>query len=297
MRNRLSTFKNKLPDDLKAIWDVTSNLKMNKSPDTADAWMRLEQMLDMHQTSPTRSESKIFIASFQPRLVYAFTLLVIFLLSGPFIYDRIYNVSIYAERGSQTELNLADGTSVKINAESSLKYRRNFNAKSRIVNLIGEGYFQVKKGESPFTVNTKHGSVTVLGTKFNINSRNDMIEVVVNEGAISFIPIIEKQQQENVIVSEGHYIDSGSLVPQQIPHPDYPGWIHNKLILNKTNLGTVCDQIERKFDVNIKLDSNQLNRISITGVIDAEDLDGVLTTLAILSQRSYRFEKETYIFY
>ena len=57
------------------------------------------------------------------------------------------------------------------------------------------------------------------------------------------------------------------------------------------------DQIERKFNVNIKLDSNQLNKISITGVIDAEDLDGVLTTLAILSQRSYRFEKETYIFY
>ena len=54
--------------------------------------------------------------------------------------DKIYNVSIYAERGSQTELNLADGTSVRINAESSIKYRRNFNAKSRIVNLIGEGY-------------------------------------------------------------------------------------------------------------------------------------------------------------
>ena len=71
----------------------------------------------------------------------------------------------------------------------------------------------------------------------------------------------------------------------------------HKLILNKTNLETVCDQIERKFNVNIKLDSNQLNKISITGVIDAEDLDGVLTTLAILSQRSYRFEKETYIFY
>ena len=293
----MSKFKNKLPDDLKAIWDVTSNLKMNKSPDTADAWMRLEQMLDMHQTSPTRSESKIFIPSFQHRLVYAFTLLVIFFLSGPFIYDRIYNVSIYAERGSQTELNLADGTSVRINAESSIKYRRNFNAKSRIVNLIGEGYFQVKKGESPFTVNTKHGSVTVLGTKFNINSRNDMIEVVVNEGSVSFNPNIENQESENVIIRQGHYINNQTFTPQTIPHPEYPGWIHNKLILNKTNLETVCDQIERKFDVNIKLDSNQLNRISITGVIDAEDLDGVLTNLAILSQRSYRFEKETYIFY
>jgi ferric-dicitrate binding protein FerR (iron transport regulator) len=100
-----------------------------------------------------------------------------------------------------------------------------------------------------------------------------------------------------VIVRQGYYIDNQTFTSQLIPHPEYPGWIHNKLILNKTNLETVCNQIERKFDVNIVLDSNQLNSISITGVIDAKDLDGVLTTLAILSQRSYRFEEETYIFY
>ena len=89
----------------------------------------------------------------------------------------------------------------------------------------------------------------------------------------------------------------GCVLYVEIPHSEYPGWIHDKLILNKTNLENVCNQIERKFDVNIVLDSNQLNSISITGVIDAKDLDEVLTTLAILSQRSYRFEEETYIFY
>ena len=293
----MKTFKNKLPDDLRSIWDATSNLKTNAAVDTADAWMRLEQKLDKNEILPSKMRTRSFFPTFQPRLAYAFTFLVIFILSSPLIYDKIYHVSIHAERGSQKEFNLSDGTYIKINAESSLKYRRNFNSESRIVNLIGEGYFHVEKGDSPFIVNTKNGSVTVLGTKFNINSRNNMIEVVVNEGAVAFTPIIEKQESESITVSKGHYIDSGSLSPQHIPHPEYPGWIYNKLILNKTNLETVCDQIERKFNVNIKLDSNQLNKISITGVIDAEDLDGVLTTLAILSQRSYRFEKETYIFY
>ena len=113
----------------------------------------------------------------------------------------------------------------------------------------------------------------------------------------SFNPNIENQESENVIIRQGHYINNQTFTPQTIPHPEYPGWNHNKLILNKTNLETVCDQIERKFDVNIILESIELNRISITGVIEAKDLDGVLTTLAILSQRSYRFEKETYIFY
>jgi len=293
----LSTFKNRLPDDLKSIWQLTNKLKIHNMPDTSDAWMRLEQKLDMKQNVSSQIKSRRLLPFIQPRLVYAFTILFIFILLAPTFYDKIFNISIYADRGAQKELILADGTIIRINAESSLKYNRGYNKESRLVNLYGEGYFQVEKGTSPFIVNTTNGSITVLGTKFNINSRNDMIEVVVNEGSVSFNPIDESAQSKNIIVRKGYYIDNETLTPEIVPHAEYPGWIHNKLILNKTNLETVCNQIERKFDVNIVLDSNQLNSISITGVIDAKELDEVLTTLAILSQRSYRFEEETYIFY
>ena len=186
---------------------------------------------------------------------------------------------------------------MKLNSESSLKYKRNFNSESRIVKLSGEGYFQVVKGDYPFTVETLYGTVTVLGTKFNIHARNENVEVVVNEGAISFILKQDKPKSDKVIVKAGHYSNNNDPIPQPLPHPEYPGWIHDKLILNKTNLEIVCAKIERKFDVNIELASDQLHDISITGVINTVDLDGVLTTLAILSKRSYRFEKETYIFY
>ena len=76
--------------------------------------------------------------------------------------------------------------------------------------------------------------------------------------------------------------------------------IENSKVTNKINFSSKknnsVDPVT-KFDVNIELASDQLHDISITGVINAVDLDGVLTTLAILSKRSYRFEKETYIFY
>ena len=58
-----------------------------------------------------------------------------------------------------------------------------------------------------------------------------MIEVVVNEGAVAFTPITEKQESESITYSKWHYIDSVSLSPQHIPHPEYPGVIYNKLIL------------------------------------------------------------------
>jgi len=294
----LSSFDKKLPNELKRIWEASKQENILSGPSTADAWMRLEQRLDIKDPAPARVKRRNNYIPIQPRLAYAFALMIIALLAGPKIYDLVTHITVSAERGSKIEINLTDGTSVRLNSESSLKYKRNFNSESRIVNLSGEGYFQVVKGDYPFTVNTQYGTVTVLGTKFNVLARNENVEVVVNEGVISFIPKKQgKPKTDKVIVKAGLYVNTNDLTPQPLPHPEYPGWIHDKLILNKTNLEIVCAKIERKFDVNIELASDQLHDISITGVINAVDLDGVLTTLAILSKRSYRFEKETYIFY
>ena len=282
---------------MKRIWEASKQENILSGPSTADAWMRLEQRLDIKDPVPARVKGRNNYFPIQPRLAYAFALMIIAILAGPKIYDLATHITVSAERGSKTEINLTDGTSVRLNSESSLKYKRNFNSESRIVDLIGEGYFQVVKGDYPFTVNTQYGKVTVLGTKFNVLARNENVEVVVNEGVISFIPKQGKPKTGKVIVKAGHYANTNDPAPQPLPHPEYPGWIHDKLILNNTNLEIVCAKIERKFDVNIELASNQLHDISITGVINAVDLDGVLTTLAILSKRSYRFEKETYIFY
>ena len=282
---------------MKRIWEASKQENILSGPSTADAWMRLEQRLDIKDPAPARVKGRNNYFPIQPRLAYAFALMIIALLTGPKIYDLATHITVSTERGSETVINLTDGTSVRLNSESSLKYKRNFNSESRIINLSGEGYFQVVKGDYPFTVNTQYGKVTVLGTKFNVLARNENVEIVVNEGAIYFIPKQGKLKTGKVIVKAGHYANTNDPAPQPLPHPEYPGWIHDKLILNNTNLEIVCAKIERKFNVNIELASDQLHDISITGVINAVDLDGVLTTLAILSKRSYRFEKETYIFY
>jgi len=247
---------------LKRIWEASKQANTSTGPSTADAWMRLEQRLDIKDPVPARVQHRKNYIPIQPRLAYAFSLMIIALLTGPKIYDLATHITVSAERGGQAKINLTDGTSVRLNSESSLKYKRNFNSESRIVKLNGEGYFQVVKGDFPFTVNTQYGTVTVLGTKFNVLARNENVEVVVNEGAISFIPKQDKPKTDKVIVKAGHYANTNDPVPQPLPHPEYPGWIHDKLILNKTNLEIVCAKIERKFDVNIELASDQLHDIS-----------------------------------
>lgn len=77
-------------------------------------------------------------------------------------------------RGGQYQIILADGSKVWLNAASSLKYPTRFGGKERIVELTGEGYFEIAHNEAmPFKVKTNKQVVTVLGTHFNVNAYED----------------------------------------------------------------------------------------------------------------------------
>jgi hypothetical protein len=83
--------------------------------------------------------------------------------------------TIMTPRGGDYHIILADGTEVWLNAGSSLKYPVSFtHQKERVVELTGEGYFQVAHNRSlPFKVKTDEQIVEVLGTHFNINAYHD----------------------------------------------------------------------------------------------------------------------------
>ncbi|MFC3197631.1 FecR family protein [Parapedobacter deserti] len=76
--------------------------------------------------------------------------------------------------GKQVRLTLPDGSNVWLNARSSLTYAANNFEEARTVRLEGEAYFDIFHDTSnPFRVVTEEQIITVLGTKFNVNSYPD----------------------------------------------------------------------------------------------------------------------------
>nr|WP_247679988.1 FecR family protein [Chitinophaga polysaccharea] len=99
--------------------------------------------------------------------------------NGVFEYERTgsevqYN-TVSTPKGKQFELRLSDGTSVWLNAESSIKYPVVFTGKERLISVTGEVYMEVAQNPSvPFRVAVSGGtSVEVLGTSFNVNAYNN----------------------------------------------------------------------------------------------------------------------------
>ncbi|MGX5818722.1 FecR domain-containing protein [Chitinophaga lutea] len=91
-------------------------------------------------------------------------------------------------RGGQYKIVLEDGSRVWLNAASSLRYPAAFTSGDRIVEVNGEAYFEVAHNAArPFQVKIgTQASVTVLGTRFNINAYDDetAISTTLVEGSV-----------------------------------------------------------------------------------------------------------------
>src|SRR5690606_13518352 len=87
--------------------------------------------------------------------------------------ETVYN-TMTTPRGNQYNLVLADGTSVWLNAASSITYPVAFAGKERRVHITGEAYFEVaRETERPFIVSIGEASIQVLGTHFNVKAYED----------------------------------------------------------------------------------------------------------------------------
>ncbi|MEQ8423392.1 MAG: FecR domain-containing protein, partial [Cyclobacteriaceae bacterium] len=173
------------------VWQAAAQPKVPQRPDVAKAWDRF---------SSTQKPQRTFSQSLAFRVV---ALLVVG-LGTTFIYfqntRKNHQITVRSQT-TTTEVLLPDGSVVWLASNSSLSYPEKFG-RTRKVNLKGQGFFEVTRNESsPFKVQTEKTTVTVLGTGFNVNQRNDETEVIVATGKVAFEP--EKDSTARVVLSPG----------------------------------------------------------------------------------------------
>ncbi len=288
-----------LDNDQKKIWEESKKIKFSNIPDKDEVWQRLvQQMNSINQEldvekNEHKSKSNKFIAwpnfDFIPKKILVFTLLVIF--SIPLSYHYFTINTIITNTGEQEVINLPDKSLITLNYESKIIYDKNFNINDRSVTLIGEAYFQIKKNEIPFTIDTKYGQITVLGTSFNVRSRDDGFEIGVNEGRVKLV-----SNDFSIELTEGQLFKSKNNPGKnisKISYVGYPGWVNDKFYCKNTTLEDLCSEIERKFNINIRFHSPNLKDITVTGVIQASDFNSVMQTVSLLTQHDFKLEGDT----
>ena len=164
---------------------------------------------------------------------------------------------------------LPDGTKVWLNSASSLRYPTQFTANQRIVELDGEGYFEVAHDRSkPFIVTSKGQQVKVLGTRFNISSYDNEPGTLTTlvQGSIE---LSSNSVKTKVILKPGQQAlltDSG-LEIHPVQTATFTSWTENEFSFKGAPLSKVMRQLERWYDIDVEYSSIPQN-ITVTASLD-----------------------------
>ncbi|WP_270090330.1 FecR family protein [Sphingobacterium sp. SYP-B4668] len=189
---------------------------------------------------------------------------------------------IVTPRGGYYQLQLPDGTSVWLNAASSIRFPAHFENDKREVFLSGEAYFDVTHNEqAPFIVHTGLQSTKVLGTKFNITSypgqHSDVVTLI--EGSVE----ASSKHNEKVRMTPGHQAHIGQHIHYIALDNavDVAAWRKGEFYFDNTPMREVMTMIGRWYNIEVNLEnlpSNKLNGLINRNVPLNQLLDLIETT-------------------
>ncbi len=156
---------------------------------------------------------------------------------------------------------LPDQTTVILNSNTVLTYPRWFGWGERTVTLMGEAFFEVTETGKPFTVMTPDAQITVLGTKFNVQTNGTSKTVVyLKEGKVSFAPKNKPKQAVMLKPGQLSFISEQQTMPappQSVAQSRILSWLNEDLSFQNKMLSEIFDMLERRFEVKIKVKSDE----------------------------------------
>lgn len=207
---------------------------------------------------------------------------------------QLFN-TIETPRGGKYQVNLPDGTKVWLNAASSLRYPTKFNGSTRMVELTGEGYFEVAKqsskaqastgtaaGRIPFIVKSGVQEVQVLGTHFNINSYKDegSIKTTLLEGRVRVVRVESgpSASPEGVFLKPGEQSQLADQVinVREVDTESILAWKQGDFVFDGDDLKSIMRKIARWYDVEVFY-KGEFDNVKFGGVISrSKNISSVL---------------------
>lgn len=239
---------------------------------------------------------------------YAAILILMMGLSGSFGYflsnahfgKSLGFTEIFVPKGERSQVILPDGSIVKLNSASKLKFEPVFSSGKRTILLEGEAFFQVTHDPSkPFIVKTADLEVEVLGTSFNVSSYSDdnITTTYLEEGKVQVH--INGQRDITLKPSEvlKFYKSSGKSTTQMMADHRFSDWTKGILNIKGETIEELAKKLERRFDISIRFGDDEVRNHTYTGSIRDENLDTVLEALRFTSSLNYEKHEKNVTFY
>ena len=205
---------------------------------------------------------------------------------------------IHVPSGQHVEIMLADGSKVWLNSGSTLTFPSKFNGKKRMVELDGEGFFEVKSDkEHPFIVSTSKYQVKAVGTSFNIYDYQDspQFEAALLNGKVEVTTNAKKSSVVILTPNQRAALCQGVLKVKPIENANNYLWRKGILYFNEPLL-EVFDKLQEYYDIEFQIRNSSLTRKSpyCTGKFRAKDgLEHIIRVLKETNHFDYQIDYES----
>jgi len=198
--------------------------------------------------------------------------MLVLALGAAFFFYASHTTTQMASAGQRDTFLLPDYSEVVLNAGSQAEYKAFNWSGNRRLDLNGEAFFKAAKGKT-FDVVTPLGTVTVVGTQFNVKARNGRLDVTCFEGKVKVT-----SGNEVIFLTPGKSVayENGKNLNVADDKKAAPGWITYETSFNKESLQNIVSELERQYKTTITINGNDMHSKRFTGTIPMNDLNTAL---------------------
>jgi ferric-dicitrate binding protein FerR (iron transport regulator) len=204
--------------------------------------------VDLHKEQ-IRQADGVSVVQASGRLSYAAT-------NAPVVWQTLTN-----HDAAKYGLELADGTEVFLDINSSISYPTAFRGRERRVKLQGQAYFRVKHNAArPFYVDAAGEQVEDIGTAFNIDAygspKTTLVEGVVRVGDLTLKP------GEQAVVRDGKEVAIAADIEE------VTSWLQGKIVFNREPLENIMAKVARIYDVKVVWMDQGVKKLTFGGGVN-----------------------------
>ena len=287
-------------DKIKEIWKASKKTQQAFHPDTKKAWESINPSLII------KNKEKSVIKRFYPYAAVAAGFLLIFTIawflkinphSGQNVPEQTWITVNTLEENKKVVL--PDGTQIWLNKNTSIKYPESFHKTNRDVKLSGEAFFEVAHNkEKPFKVYTDLSVTQVLGTSFNIDTKNQSHKTEINviSGKVAFSDSKNTGRKVVLTKNEKAIITTSNLIKDKIdPNMNFLAWKTKTLKFNQTPLNEVCVYLSEYYNKEILLENENMEGLELTASFHEQSLEDVLGVINLTLDTKYEINGSSII--
>ncbi|WP_353721021.1 FecR domain-containing protein [Dyadobacter sp. 676] len=264
------------------IWNESKRLSRASTVDENAAWERFKA-----RTAGKVQEAEVM--PMYPKPVFRILRMVAMVLMTAGVGWLSYLAStrnsspemLRVSSGMQTLTDtLPDGSIVTLNRKSTIRFPKEFEGKTRLVQLTGEAFFDVKPDKSkPFLISVNDVTVKVVGTSFNVKDDAEKTEVIVETGIVE---VARADQKIRITPKEEATVMKASAQMRKSVTGDefYNYYRTRRLFCDGTPLWRLVEILNEAYEADIVIGNERLREMPINTTFDQNSLENILGVIS-----------------